>query len=62
MNTLPLNSKYLMADSMSLSLIKQTEITNQIPEIHDLPINVVNNILYYQKDVIELYKNGKIIN
>ncbi|CAD8111524.1 unnamed protein product [Paramecium sonneborni] len=35
--------------------VKKTELHEGLPEVYDIPINVVNNVLYWQKEMIEKY-------
>ena len=42
--------------------MKKNELSEGIPEIHDIPINVVNNVLYYQNDVIQRFNQANYSN
>ncbi len=33
--------------------INESKFTDSLPEIYDLPINVVNNAIFYQKELID---------
>lgn len=34
----------------------ETKLTDSLPEIYDLPINVINNAIFYQKEMINSFK------
>ena len=36
----------------------ETKLTDSLPEIYDLPINVINNAIFYQKEMINSFKVG----
>ena len=40
-------------------IVKKKEVVEGIPEIHDIPINVLNNALFYQKSVYNKYNKEK---
>jgi hypothetical protein len=54
-NTLPAHSKYQLQDEKSNFFQRKNEYSESMPDIYDIPITVVNNILYYQRSARDKY-------